>query len=367
MAAVTPLSQVERQILASAPKPVPQGHAKKISSLCWNSTGDTIATGSGDSVIKLWSVDKSGQCKASSTSLRGHAGTIDGLAFSPLEPHLLASGSTEKAVRLWDTRSGKPSNTIMVKGQPLTIVWCPDGSGLAVGGRDDSLSLIDARKGKVSATVQFAQELNEFAITPEGLLYTALVQRGVSDEGFVGIYKLQSDMAGIASVARVSAHTGTVLQLKFSPDFKTFVTGSADSIVGIWDAEEAACVRVLDRADSQIRALSFSHSGEHLVIAAGDREDTNAATKTLDIVSATTATNHLTLSHIVLTHFHRICSSSQVRVRDGTRIKMLQLPQNVNAAAWAPHAPIIAFAIDDQRLPQGTAFDAGCVRIISAL
>lgn len=337
---VTPLSAVEAKLLAAAVRPIAQGHSKRISALAWSTGSDSIvATGSGDSTVKLWAIDGSGQGPkaGSSATLRGHTGSVEALAWAP-EPGgaILASGASERAVKLWDTRSGKATNTISIKGQPLSMVWTHDGSGLAVGSRDDSLSLIDTRKGRIAATVQFSQELNEFAITPEGLLYAALVQRSVTDDGYVGVYKLQADLCGLSAVGRVSAHTSTVLQLRFSPDGKQFVTGSADSCVTIWDAGETAAVRMLDRADSQIRALAWSGDSSLLAVSAGDKDD---AAKTLDIV----------------------------RVADGSRVRTISLPQAINHVAWAPHAPLLAFAIDDQKMPPGTAFDAGCLRLLAAV
>ena len=113
------------------------------------------------------------------------------------------------------------------------------------------------------------------------------------------------------------AHTTPVVVLRFSPSFRTFATGAGDSLVGLWDAGEVTCVRTVDRADTQVRGVSFSHTGEHLAIAAGDRDE---STKALDIV----------------------------RVADGARVRSLPLREGgVNFLAFAPHAALLAFALDD--------------------
>ena len=117
------------------------------------------------------------------------------------------------------------------------------------------------------------------------------------------------------------AHTSPVIVLRFSPSFRHFVTGAADSLVAVWDAAEVACLRTIDRADSQVRGASFSHTGEHLAIAAGDRDDSS---KTLDIV----------------------------RVADGSRVRSLPLREfQANFLAWAPHAPLLAYALEPAPAP----------------
>ena len=223
--------------------------------------------------------------------------------------------------------------------------------------------MIDGRRGVLLHVHQFAQELNEFAFAPSGLLFCALGNRGAAvDEGQVGVFRLVPPQAplqpaapaaapaqplgalspppaalplsapaaaaagaaaasssswSLVEVVRVRAHTTPVVVLRFSPSFRTFATGAGDSLVGLWDAGEVTCVRTVDRADTQVRGVSFSHTGEHLAIAAGDRDE---STKALDIV----------------------------RVADGARVRSLPLREGgVNFLAFAPHAALLAFALDD--------------------
>ena len=49
-----------------------------------------------------------------------------------------------------------------------------------------------------------------------------------------------------------------------------YATGSADAIVGIWDANELICARTVSRMEWQIRTLSFSYDGQLLAIGSED-------------------------------------------------------------------------------------------------
>ena len=88
--------------------------------------------------------------------------------------------------------------------------------------------------------------------------------------------------------------------------------------MSLWDSSEVACVRTIDKADSQIRGVSFSFSGEHLAVACGDKDESN---KTLDIF----------------------------RVTDGARIRSVPVREScsVNYVAWAPQSMVLAFALDE--------------------
>ena len=82
------------------------GHSRKITSLAWSATGHLLATGSADSTVRTWPLDAAtGALRRAADVLRGHAGTVDALAWSPTDAHVLASGSVDRTVRFWDARS----------------------------------------------------------------------------------------------------------------------------------------------------------------------------------------------------------------------------------------------------------------------
>ena len=64
-------------------------------------TGNILASGSADMTVKLWEVT-TGVC--TDTLKRGHAGTIKSVPFS-VDGQLLASGSEDENIQLWDVQS----------------------------------------------------------------------------------------------------------------------------------------------------------------------------------------------------------------------------------------------------------------------
>jgi WD40 repeat protein len=76
--------------------------------------------------------------------LTGHTDTVFSVAFSP-DGKILASGSWDDTIRLWDVNTGRPI------GQPLTghtssvesVAFSPDGKTLASGSGDHTIRLWD--------------------------------------------------------------------------------------------------------------------------------------------------------------------------------------------------------------------------------
>ncbi len=109
----------------------------------------------------------------------------------------------------------------------------------------------------------------------------------------------------------------------------------------LWDARENAVVSVFDRAEAQLRGLSWSRAGTHLAVASGDKEE---SAKILEVV----------------------------RVSDGTRVVSMPCPAAINpgCVSWAPHANLLAYAVEDagsakvNEKPGGDRFEAGALKLL---
>ena len=106
------------------------GHESRISCVAFSPDGQTLASGSSDTAIRLWNLH-TGQHK---TTLTLHRGSVTSVAFSP-DSGTLASGSQDKTVRLWDTNTGKHMAALTGHtGVVTSVVFSPDGKMLASGG-----------------------------------------------------------------------------------------------------------------------------------------------------------------------------------------------------------------------------------------
>jgi WD40 repeat protein len=73
-----------------------EGHRDCVISVSFSPDGLTLASGSGDTVIKLWNV-LSGELKA---TLEGHTHGVASVTYSP-DDRMLASGSYDGTIKLW--------------------------------------------------------------------------------------------------------------------------------------------------------------------------------------------------------------------------------------------------------------------------
>lgn len=125
------------------------GHMAGVSCLAWAPDSNTLATGSDDKAIRLWDritgspahavgggappppPGRGGTTRGGRTGkgpLLGHHNYIYSLAFSP-KGNILASGSYDEAVFLWDVRAGRLMRSLPAHSDPVSgIGFCRDGT-----------------------------------------------------------------------------------------------------------------------------------------------------------------------------------------------------------------------------------------------
>src|SRR5215471_15146592 len=140
------------------------GHTDWSSCAAFSLDGKLLATGSRDKTIKLWDV-ATGQMVA---SLTGHDHLIEFLAFSP-DGHTLASASWDKTARLWEVPLGKERAVLKGHQQPvLSVNFSLDGRTLATTGGEVTDSPVDVNLKPGEVKLWDVSTLESFASLTTG-------------------------------------------------------------------------------------------------------------------------------------------------------------------------------------------------------
>jgi WD40 repeat protein len=113
------------------------GHTNWINSLSFSPDGSILASGSTDKQIWLWNTANGQQIRV----LTGHTGDVESVSFSP-DGQLLASGSWDLTIRLWDVKTGQNLNSLKGHtGWINSVAFSPDGVTIASGANSDPVLL----------------------------------------------------------------------------------------------------------------------------------------------------------------------------------------------------------------------------------
>jgi WD40 repeat protein len=142
-----------------------QGHQKAVRCLTFRPNGSLLASGSADQTIRLWDTATA----AEQACLSGHGGAVTGLAFSP-DGSLLASGSEDLTVRLWDVAAGAERTKLEGHTGPVTsVAFSPDGRWLASASADTTVRLWEVSTGRELLCLEgHSAKVNALAFSPDG-------------------------------------------------------------------------------------------------------------------------------------------------------------------------------------------------------
>ncbi|KJA17515.1 hypothetical protein HYPSUDRAFT_124978, partial [Hypholoma sublateritium FD-334 SS-4] len=244
-----------------------KGHTSNVTSVALSTDGRQIASGSSDKTVRIWDLETGKQV---GEPFRGHTDYVYlqySVAFSP-DGRRVVSGSGDETLRIWDLETGKQigepwkGHTSLV----MSVAFSPDGKCVVSGSWDNTVRIWNSETGtQVGEPLQgHTFWVMSVAFSPDG----KRIASGSMDD----TVQVWDSETGTQVGEPLQGHTRLVFSAAFSPDGKHIASGSRDVTVRIWDSETGKQVGEPFRGHTDwVWSVGFSPDGKHIVSGSNDK------------------------------------------------------------------------------------------------
>ncbi|KAI3465299.1 hypothetical protein Pfo_021962 [Paulownia fortunei] len=239
-----------------------QGHTSEVFACAWNPAGSLLASGSGDSTARIWTIDgpsssnmENGPFNVVLRHFKGRTNEkskdVTTLDWN-VEGTLLATGSYDGQARIW-SRDGELISTLNKhKGPIFSLKWNKKGDFLLSGSVDKTAIVWDVKTGEwrqqfefhsaPALDVDWRNNVSFATCSTDSMIYVCKVGENRPIKSFSG-------------------HQGEVNAIKWDPTGSLLASCSDDSTAKIWTMKQDTCLLDLKEHSKEIYTVRWSPTG----------------------------------------------------------------------------------------------------------
>eukprot|EP00794_Sanderia_malayensis_P013933 gene13933-15385_t len=242
--------EVEEQIKLS-------GHKWHVSTIAFSTNGVYFASGSWDKQVKVWDLRVLTTSTQVGNQSNCHEAPVTTISWFPNVEFLLASGSADNSVRIWNSESGDRLSVLREhSGWILDSTFNSSGSVLATSSWDKTIGIWDISTLKLSQSLQGHTDgvwgcAFRSAYGEDGVLCSA------SEDSSLKIWDLRADGHWHSASNLVGAHDDAIRCCAWSSCGNYVAAGSADSKISVWDIRENRVLTILSGHSDMVTDVKF--------------------------------------------------------------------------------------------------------------
>ena len=256
--------------------------------------GSRLAAGDGEGLAHVWDLASGRAILAVPPDPRLPTGMLGGrvapaVALSP-DGGILATGGIDRAVRLWDTSTGRRVMSILTQPGPRRLIgfapwllsFSPDGSRLYFITADGTFHIADVISGRTST---LSWDLFWRAIAENGSRFTTradsgnvwtfspdgdVVAGGVGNHVWFVHSKALSDGKRSRPFRVFRGHTQRISAVAFSENGMRLATGSFDGTARVWNVTSGDVLFTSPVESSDVEGVAFNEDGSRVAVIYSD-------------------------------------------------------------------------------------------------
>jgi len=311
-----------------------------------------LASGSEDKTVRLWDTEQ----RAKIAALKGHEASVTAVAFSP-DGRMLATGDAGKVIKLWDVNAQRERATLIGHTNGISaLTFMPDGKTLASGSYDGTIRFWNPDTGQehLTFTTGHMEWIKAVAFAENGITLATAAFTGVvevwnlkTSQELTTFTKGKNDLTGPVAFSHDATRfanrggSGTIVFDSLGSGYR--MRGPGRGNIELWDITTGEQILGLWQdieGNANPNALALAFSPDNKILAAGiPRQGIRA----WDINTGTELFNFNAVEpfgrKLVLSHDGKTLATNgthvQTRIWDVSTQRDITPPNIMNASALA--------------------------------